>query len=126
MNAIRPGSVSRLKLMTTWNEKAKALIQARGMKYRPFAEALDISESAFGHYLNGRRKVRIEQLRIIAKILQVSIMELIEDDPYWIVDDNERTLIDAFRALPEEESAVIMKMVRNAAADDSPSEDNSA
>ena len=122
MNAFGYCVPYRLKSMTTWNEKAKLLITSRGLKYRQFAEALEVSESAFGHYLSGRRNARLEQIRIIARELQMFVMELIEDDPYWIVDEDERTLIDSYRSLPKSEAAVIKKLIQNAAKESYSSE----
>ena len=49
-------------------------------------------------------------------------MELIEDDPYWIVDEDERTLIDSYRSLPKSEAAVIKKLIQNAAKESYSSE----
>lgn len=77
------------------------------------ADELGVGESAVGHYLNGRREPSLNQIRVIARMAGVSMSELVGEDDYFLVDKYERSLIDGFRNLSEQEREIAVRMVRS-------------
>ncbi len=67
--------------MTTWYAKAQSRMKELGRTHDELASHLRLTRSAVGHYLNGRREPCIDDLRIIAKVLNWTIDELIGDGP---------------------------------------------
>jgi transcriptional regulator with XRE-family HTH domain len=92
---------------TRWYEKALSI--AANRKHwdrtdlmREISRKLESSESAAYAWLNGTREPQLEVIRRIAKeCLEVSISELVEDDPYFSMDEKERELIEAYRKLEQ-------------------------
>lgn len=99
--------------MTSWHQKAKALLKAKQVKYADVAEALCVGESAVGHYLNGRREPSIDQVRTIARMAGVSMSELVGEDAYFLVNRTERGLIDDFRGLSDGEREMAARMIHS-------------
>lgn len=102
-----------IQRMTSWHQKAKALLKAKRVKYADVAEALCVGESAVGHYLNGRREPSIEQVRTIARLAGVSMSELVGEDAYFLVNKSERDLIDDFRGLSQAEREIASRMIHS-------------
>lgn len=87
-----------------WYEVAKARMAAANppIKVKDIAEVLDMTPSGAGHYLLGRREPSIEQLKLIAGRIGISMSEMCGEDPYFIVDEDEREAINILRQLPED------------------------
>lgn len=92
---------------TRWYDQALSIAAdrkqwSRSDLVREIARKMASSESAAYAWLNGNREPPLEVIRRIAKeCLGVSIGELVEDDPYFVTDEKERELIDAFRKLEQ-------------------------
>ncbi|MEX2524721.1 MAG: helix-turn-helix domain-containing protein [Gammaproteobacteria bacterium] len=61
----------------SWMERAKMLMQTRGISQESLASSLSCTRGAVGHYLSGRRTPSLEQLQRLA--------EALETDPAWLV-----------------------------------------
>ncbi len=59
-------------------ETLKTLREQNKKTLQEVASMLNISVSAAGHYENGRRCIKIEQVLILAKLYNVSAEEIIE------------------------------------------------
>ena len=57
--------------------RLREIRQARGLTMKELGEAIGVTESAIGQYENGRRKPDYDKLRLIAKVLNCSIDDLI-------------------------------------------------
>ncbi len=113
----------RIRRMTTpWHIKARAAMTAQGVTLADLAEILGITPSGVGHYINGRRKPTVEQVQKIAGRLGMSVSELCGEDAYFIIDDQERKVIDLLRELPDEsiETALRLLQALNERPDKSP------
>jgi len=102
--------------MTTWQEKARALMREQKVSVKELAATLSMTPGGAGHYLSGRRQPRPGMLVKIAKRLGVSVSELIEDDPTFARDETERAALDALRAIPEPQRSAALAMLRGLAS----------
>jgi len=62
--------------MRPLRDNLRMLMQERGLTQAAFGERLGITQSAVGHYLNGRRKLNRTILDKMATVLGVTIVEL--------------------------------------------------
>jgi transcriptional regulator with XRE-family HTH domain len=105
------------KKESRWYSKAVAIAADRhGWRradfVREIARVTDSSESAAYSWLNGNREPTLDVIRRIAKeCLGVSVGELIEDDPYFLTDEEERELIDGFRSLDKETQELFRRLI---------------
>ena len=98
--------------MTPWYEKARLAIKAKGIRYIDIAAVLGCTEGAVGHYLRGRREPTVETLRIIAEQAGLSLSDMVGDDPRFIADADEKSLIDAFRGLDAEKRHSLLTLAK--------------
>jgi len=85
-----------------WYIKAQQFREQLDLQYADIAEVLGVTVSAVGHYLNGRRNPSVEQVQKIAKLMGKSMSELCGEDPFFIVDKNERKIISIVRDMPDD------------------------
>lgn len=64
-------------MATSWRERAKTLMQTRGISQEALAASMSCTRGAVSHYLNGRRSPSLEQLNRIATVLHA--------DPVWLL-----------------------------------------
>lgn len=64
-------------MTVSWMDRAKTLMQSRGISQEELAASLSCTRGAIGHYLSGRRSPSLEQLARLAEALQT--------DPAWLV-----------------------------------------
>lgn len=64
-------------MATSWMERARTLMQSRGISQEALAVSISCTRGAVGHYLNGRRSPSLEQMNRIAAALQA--------DPAWLL-----------------------------------------
>jgi len=95
-----------------WYTKARSILKSKGMRYIDIAQALGVTESAVGHYLTGRREPTLEVIRKIAAMCGMSLSELVGEDPRFLVDEQEKQLIDLLRQLSESEKQAALKIIR--------------
>jgi transcriptional regulator with XRE-family HTH domain len=101
--------------MEKWYVKAKKRMQERGMLVKDLGETLGLTASGAGHYLVGRRNPTPDMLRNIARALDMSIAELIEEDPDFARNDEERATLSFLRQIPEERRSSAIAMLRGLA-----------
>jgi transcriptional regulator with XRE-family HTH domain len=98
--------------MTPWYEKARLALKAKGIRYLDLAAVIGCTEGAVGHYLRGRREPTVETLRIIAEQAGLSLSDMVGDDPRFIADADEKSLIDAFRKLDAEKRHSLLTLAK--------------
>ena len=100
-----------MKTKMKWNEKARMAMKQLGITFKDAGGELGISESAVGHQLNARRSVSIKQIRIYAKMLNMSVSELVGDDALFISDENQIKAVEILKEIPEEKRELALKML---------------
>ena len=94
-----------------WYDLAKAALKDRGLIYDDVARELDITVSAVGHYLAGRREPSLLQVKTIADMVGKSISELCGEGAYFVTKADEQRLLDTFRDMTEKEQEIALKML---------------
>ena len=74
---------------------------------------LGITEGAVGHYMTGRRTPPLKNIKQIAAMLDTSVSELIEDDPYYLQSQTEREFIDLLRQVPEDQRETLLRIIKS-------------
>jgi transcriptional regulator with XRE-family HTH domain len=82
---------------TSWQSKAQPIMRAKKIAQKDIADFLSVSESTVSHWFHGRHRPSLEQIRGIAKLLGVSVPELIEDDETFVRDDVELEILRQVR-----------------------------
>lgn len=105
-----------------WHEIANQHRKRLKLRYEDIAERLDVSKATVGHWFTGRTVPRLETLRRLAPMLQTTVTELIEEDPYFVTDPTERAIIDAVREVPpayRQQAARMLQSFLKSCVDDS-------
>jgi len=109
--------------MIPWYEKARSLMRAKNMTIRELSDKLDRTPGGIGHYLSGRRDPKPGMLRQIARELNVSVSELIEDDPSFARDAVEHEVLELIRAMDETNKPAALAMLRGLSRDEDKPDD---
>lgn len=89
-----------------FNERLKAYRKKAGLSQEQFASALNVKQYNVSDYEVGRSEPSIELLIKIAKILEISIDELLGNDNAPLsVEGKEKNLLEVINNLPEEEKS---------------------
>lgn len=83
------------------------------MTYLQVGELLNVSESAVGHYLSGRRQMKVRQLKALAEFLNMTLSEMVGDDALFVEETEEKELIELIRSLPEEQRKAALALLRS-------------
>ena len=94
-------------------ELGNRIRQARerlGLSQEEFANRVNKDQTAISEYENGKRRVSITELPLVASVLQVPILYFFEDA--LSVDDLDRALLDEFHRLPDERRSTVIEIMR--------------
>jgi transcriptional regulator with XRE-family HTH domain len=69
-----------------------------GLNQAQLAERSGATQTAISNYENGRRPLSLHRMRVFARLLDCTVADLLDpaDNPYML-DDEERELVDRFR-----------------------------
>lgn len=87
----------------SWSELAKARMKALGMSQEALSEILGVTQGAIGHWLNNRRKAKLDEIFSIMKALDVT--------NFSIVDENGTLEVDPKQLAPREGSEVSERLL---------------
>ena len=93
------------KMTRYWYDVAKERAKELGITYEEIAERLGVAKSTVGHWFTGRNRPRLDTLKRIAKVLDMPVMTMIAEDAYFLVEEDERALVDVFRLIPQDKRA---------------------
>lgn len=85
-----------------WYEKAKGRAAELNLDYPMIAESLGVTPGTIGHYLNGRRDPHTGALVKLARTLQMSVSELVEDDPIFARNEDEIKILELWRLIEDQ------------------------
>ena len=110
---MRPATLGGMTTRKTrpWYEVARDAFKEKGMVYEEIATKLGVSTSAVGHWLTGKREPPLETIQRMAAILGKTVSELCGEDAYFVVDKEERKIIDSFREMTDEEKSLLVRML---------------
>jgi transcriptional regulator with XRE-family HTH domain len=108
-----------------WHIRAKNLQRQAGITLDELAERISraggeaVTGKGVGHWLNGIREPKLEQIKRLAEALDVTLSELL--GTYVVEDEAERRLLDKARELPpgklERVLPALLAMLEATAAD---------
>ena len=117
------------------SQKIRSLREKKGMSMTDLALATGITQTSISRYENGQiKKIDQEKLNKIAEVLDISLDELIKDDPVYssnqmvrgpyvkegeramIHDDIDESLLIAFHQLSEGSKYLIVQLAQTIAA----------
>ena len=79
------------------------LMEEQGISQKRLADELQVSYSSLNNYLNGRRCLHLEHIRVLSRCLNTSSDFLLglsdQKHPFHLPDD-EMALLEAYRSLP--------------------------
>ena len=96
-----------------WTDRVRAGLKAKGFVYKDLAARLNVTEGAISHYLNEIREPSLNQVREIAKMLDMSLSELLGDDATFISDEKQIKAVELIKALPEDKQEIAIKLLES-------------
>ncbi len=94
-----------------WYQKAKARARSEGVTYDQLGEELSVSKGAVAHWMSGRNQPTIEQVIIIARMLNMTVAELTGEDRYFIHAPTDRAILDLIRDIDDTEKETIKRLI---------------
>lgn len=95
-----------------WYDRAKRLMKKRKISMEEMGKHLGLSQGAMSMKLSGKRDSSLDDVNNIAKILDISISELVEGSGEFIITNDEKMYLELFRSMSEVEKQVFFKMIR--------------
>ncbi len=96
-----------------WTIRAKAALKAKNLYYKDLAVVLNVTESAVSHYLNGIREPSLLQVKDMAKMLDLSVSELLGDDAVFISDETLIKATNLIKDLPDDKKEIALKLLES-------------
>ena len=88
-------------------------MQRAGIKGYELAAMIDKAPSTVSQYLSGERMPPLSVLKEIARVLDVTVPYLTEDDPSFAATDTERQALKSFRAIPADHLKIALKFLQS-------------
>jgi len=85
--------------MSTWQDNARRIMAAKSIKQREIVDRLQLSPGTVSHWMHGRHRPSLKQLKEISVVLGVSLPELLEGDESFVRDGVELELVRAMREI---------------------------
>lgn len=95
----RTGCPHTLGMSRRWQDNARPAMLAQGIKQQHIADRLGKDKSAVSHWFKGRHNPSLHELREIAKMLHLSLPELLEGDETFVRDELELHILRQVRAV---------------------------
>ena len=96
----------------TWQDKARALMDVKQIPQQRIADSLSVSKGTVSHWLHGRHRPSLKQLREIARVLEVSLPELIEGDEAFVRDEVEQAVLQELRSIDRDRHQQALELVK--------------
>lgn len=88
-------------MATKWQDKARSVMNAKKILQRDIADSLSVTEGSVSNWFSGRHQPSMDQLRKMAKMLGMSLSELIEEDDALARNELELDVLRRIRAVPD-------------------------
>jgi len=98
---------------TPWYIKARQAMQRAGIKGYELAAMIDKAPSTVSQYLSGERMPPLSVLKEIARMLDVTVPYLTEDDPSFASTEVEILALKSLRAIPKAQHEIALKLLRS-------------
>ena len=103
--------------MRTAFEKLKLALERAGMNQSDLARRLGVTRGTVSNWLKGKRTPSLGHLQQTARILNMSITEILGEEILFAETKPERDMIELLRNLSEEDQQQLIRMARLYAKD---------
>jgi hypothetical protein len=100
-------------MTTKWYDRANALLDEKEITRVIVGEALGQSAQSASMKLAGKRPTTVEEIAVIARLVNVSVAELVADDEGFVRSLDEEELLKLFRLLSADQRTSILNMMRS-------------
>jgi len=96
-----------------WTDRVRRELKAKGYRFIDLAEKLNVTKGVVSHYLNGIREPNLHQVKEIAKMLNMSVSELLGDDAVLISDEKQIEANEIIKSLSKEKQEIALSILRS-------------
>lgn len=98
--------------MNDWYKTAKELLRKKRISHDAVALRLGCTINTVGKTLNGTRQATIEEITVIADMLNMEVLDLLSGERLIAITPEEKDLIKAFRALKHPDKPLALKIIQ--------------
>jgi transcriptional regulator with XRE-family HTH domain len=95
-----------------WTDRAQREMEAKGHENTDVASSLGITEGAVSRLLNGIGEPSFAQLEEIAKMLDMSLSELIGEDAIFVSDKQQIRAVELMQDIGEDRKKLALKLLQ--------------
>ncbi len=103
-----------------WYDRAKKLMKKKKINMVEMGKHLGLGQSSMSMKLSGKRDSTLDDVNTIARVLGVSLAELVEGDNTFIINDEEKRYLEIFRSMSDTEKEVFQKLLSSFEKDKTP------
>lgn len=96
-----------------WYDRANALLNNLGITRVTVGEAIGQKPQSASMKLAGKRPTTVDEIAAIARLVNVSVAELVADDEDFVRSLNEKELLKLFRLLNDSQQISFLGMLRS-------------
>jgi hypothetical protein len=100
-------------MTTKWFDRANALLSNLDISRVEVGEAIGQTAQSASMKLAGKRPTTVDEIAVIARLVHVSVAELVGDDEDFVRSLDEKELLHLFRLLSEGQRVSILNMMRS-------------
>lgn len=100
-------------MTTKWYDRANALLGKLDITRVTVGEAIGQSAQSASLKLAGKRPTTVDEIAVIARLVNVSVAELVADDDGFVRSLDEEELLKLFRLLSPLQRSSILSMMRS-------------
>lgn len=109
-------------VMRRWYDRIRGVLKDRKMTYEEVGKALGVTKGAVGHWLTGTVEIPTHRAKALAKLLDMDLVELIGDDPYIFRNEQEKRVLDAWRAADPQDRELALAILARRTTQPEPAE----
>ena len=97
----------------SWTARVRLALKAKGYTMQDLAVRIGVKQPAVSLYLSGKREPTISQIKEMAKMLDMSLSELLGDDATFIADKKQIEALEEFKQIPDDKKEIAIKLLRS-------------
>ena len=98
-------------MASKWTDRLKAGLKRKGLVYKDLAVKLNVTEGAVSHYLNEARQPSIDQVKVMAKMVDISVSELLGDDAVFISNEQQIKAAELVGSMSDDKKDIALKLL---------------
>ena len=105
-----------------WWRILRADFRRMGVTHAQLAVEFNVAESTVNAWLRGSREPSVDTIKRLATKAGRSVAEIMAHDPWWVTNPEERDMLEAWRAMPQERRDAIRLLAKAQAGANTKSE----